>query len=289
MTAILILSYLLYAFNAPLIRLIEGYPFRFEWLGQILSRCQQAKYRHYYSEMHNAQEKIDEIVIQQNRLVSRYNLLSSEDKTNHKDYSRLEQWKKGWQALRNAANQILYYHYLYPAGNEADIVPTLLGNTIASFEKYAYDRYGINAVIMWPRLVPILQDQGFVPFVENEKTVFDFLLNLAFLILLLAIEVCLVTSIYNPLKGGLISIGLGLVAFLLYKASVVGALNWGGTIEVAFDMYRGHLREALRLKEPTSLEQEQNDWRDLSKFYVDGVPFGRFSYTEKSEIETDQV
>ena len=287
-TSILALSYLLYAFNAPLIRLIEGYPFRLEWLGRCLSKCQKNQYRHYCDELVLSQKKINEILIHQARLVHKHNLIKPEDKARHEGYRRLERWKREWQVRRNSARQILYYHYPYPKGSEADILPTLLGNTIASFERYAYDRYGVDAVVMWPRLVPVLQKEGFVPFVEGEKTVFDFLLNLSFLTFLLAVEACWFFAPGSPVKGILLLFILGVVAYLLYRAAVIGAVNWGATIEAAFDLYRGHLRKALGMREPISLDQEQKDWQKLSKFYADGVPFGHFVYEGKAESASDQ-
>jgi hypothetical protein len=282
LTTILVLSYLLYAFNAPLIRLAEGYPFRFEWLGRHLTEQQKKSYQHCLEEIGLADDMVKEIKIRQAHLSAEYGLSKPMECA---DYRKLEQWKRKWRIRKDAARQILYYHYPDSADHEADIVPTLLGNTIASFESYPFDRYGIDAVIMWPRIVPILQEEEFIPFVENEKTVFDFLLNLAFLVLLLAIEVGFFIPRQSPMKGLVGSTILVLIAYILYRAEVISAVNWGGTIAVAFDLYRDHLRNLLHLRKPISLDQEQKDWRNLSRFYIRGGSFEDFVYEEDQNLK----
>jgi len=281
-TAVLVVSYLLYAFNAPLIRLAEGYPFRLERLGRRLSKRQQDEYRRFQREIELSNEMLREIRIRQGYLLAQHGLDRSKE---HPSYQKLEDWKTTWQIRRNLARQKLHYHYPYPKGDEKDVVPTLLGNTVASFERYPDSRYGIDAVAVWPRLVPILQSERFIPLVQNEKTVFDFLLNLACLTLLLAIEVGWFLSALSPFKGILLCAGFVFLAYVLYRAAVVGAVNWGITVKVAFDLYRGHLREALNLREPTSLDQEKRDWSALSKFYVDGSSFDQFVYEGQTEPE----
>lgn len=294
LTAILVLSYILYAFNVPLIRLAEGYSFQNEAVGQILYERQRKRYKAYRDELRLCEEKRDEIERCQAHLILKYSLITPEVIAQHEAYQQLERWKRRWKMRAAAARRILLDHYVYseeskyPEEDEADIIPTRLGNTIASFERYPYRRYGIQAVAMWPRLVPILQKENFITFVENEKTVFDFLLNMAFLTLMLAVELGCLISLRSPLEGILLLAGLSAAAFVFYGAAIVGAINWGLTVKVAFDLYRGRLRKALQVREPATLEKEQADWQSLSSFFVAGNTFDGFTYEEEVECSPNQ-
>ena len=63
------------------------------------------------------------------------------------------------------------------------ILPTRVGNTIAAFEHYPQIRYKMDSIVLWSRLVPILYKEKYLDFVTQEKTVFDFLLNMFVVVL----------------------------------------------------------------------------------------------------------
>jgi hypothetical protein len=288
LTAILVLSYILYAFNAPLIRLAEGYSFQNETVGQILYERQKRKYRAYVSELRLCEENARKVARYQLHLILHCNMVDSEGIASHEGFQKLERWRQHWKMRAATAKRVLRYHYVYfenadhAEEREAAVIPTRLGNTIASFEKYPDTRYGIQAVTMWPRLVPTLQQENFIAFVEDEKTVFDFLLNMTFMSLILAVELGCLISLRSPVRGLLVLTVLTALAYMFYKAAEAGALNWGLTVRVAFDLYRGHLRKAFRIREPATLEEEREDWKSLSNFFIKGTAFDGFVYQQSA-------
>ena len=59
---------------------------------------------------------------------------------------------------------------------ESSILPTRLGNVIRSFEGYPNARYGIDGIVLWPRIVPKLPKE-FADSLDGAKSSFDFMLN----------------------------------------------------------------------------------------------------------------
>ena len=142
--------------------------------------------------------------------------------------------------------------------------PTALGNVIAAFENYPSQRYGIDAVHMWPRLLPVLNEEKYAVFVEREKEGFDFFLNFSALSGMFAVEGLLFrwfsgwpTFTWATLVGGC-------VAFLSYQAAVRCARNWGETVKTAFDLYRYQLAERLALEPFRDRVEEIMRWEAFS-------------------------
>jgi hypothetical protein len=139
------MSYVSYAFNNPLIRLVEGYIGRdlppMTWFAEI----QKQRY--------------------------------------HEIKGRTRFYEKTSARLR--ALQELDTHF---PSNEEYVLPTSLGNTIAAFEHYPSTRYGIDAVALWPRLIPILQENKYIEFIAQQKAIFDFSLNMMFTVLICGLE-----------------------------------------------------------------------------------------------------
>lgn len=149
--SVVMLSYTLYTFNPSLIRFAEGYWTKGHWIDDWpwLRELEQ----------HFCNQQID-------------------------NYRRYRRAKSTSSAGRNAAR---ICDTFYPS-NPADILPTALGNAIAAFEDYPYTRYGIDAVALWPRLVPILKEKKYLEFVAEQKAHFDFMLNMTLVIFVCGVE-----------------------------------------------------------------------------------------------------
>jgi len=144
--------------------------------------------------------------------------------------------------------------------------PTALANVTAAFETYSNQRYGIDAVYLWPRLVPILTKEKFAVFVEREKEGMDFFLNLSALSALLAVEsIVLRLLLANPIFSW-IALLSGCVAYLFYRGTVYCAHSWGESIKTAFDLYRYELAGQLALAPFEDRKEEVERWTKLSRF-----------------------
>ncbi|MCA9731937.1 MAG: hypothetical protein H6696_05485 [Deferribacteres bacterium] len=225
---ILSVSYLLHAFNVPLIRLFEGHVGRkLPIIGKLLALKEAAKTSEYLK-LQSFREKMPPGVDQQ----------------------RIEQ-------------DIQMY---FP--NESEyVLPTRLGNTIAAFESYPQSRYGIDSVAMWPRMYTVLKKNEYIEVVSHYKTHFDFLLNILFISIILGLELIFVDCFKHKMFwAGVKLIGFIAVWHILYSGLLHSASAWGHTIRVAFDLFRYDLSENLRLRRADSLDQERIIWKDASRF-----------------------
>ena len=167
--------------------------------------------------------------------------------------------------------------------------PTALGNVTAAFEAYPYRRYGIDAVYMWPRLVPILSKEEYAVFVEREKGGVDFFLNSFILCSILAFESIVLRFLLGNSLFTWIALISGTIAFFSYQATVRCAVNWGETIKTAFDLYRYPLAKQLALSPFTDKVDETLCWGDISDFIKGYRDFFRFSYPmPKEKQEKDE-
>ncbi|MGB0385073.1 MAG: hypothetical protein ACPGWR_09640 [Ardenticatenaceae bacterium] len=166
------------------------------------------------------------------------------------------------------------------------VTPTAFGNYYALAEEYAYERYGADAVLFWPRLNELMQDEApkHAARLAQQKTSLDFALNLAFLSALLAFEAALtLTCLYNygsperwlahqtPLWSLL---AIGLLLFMRFYHSSVGAVYLlGELVKNSFDSYRGLILASFKLKTPDTLSVEQILWVRLAAFIRRGDEF----------------
>lgn len=253
----LMISYTLYAFNYPLIRLLEGY----KLVGHPLREQMAEAKRAYHSGLVKRIAVLNrEIAIERNRHFS-YNpdpsLRPHEPAPWHQKLYELIQLESELDSN-------------FPSRTEA-VLPTRLGNIVAAFEDYSRTRYGMESIVLWPRLIPILKDTKFLEFVSQEKTVFDFLLNTGLVGGVLGGEwllLCLWQG-YLAQAGWILAIMI-LAAYVFYRGLLVAAKQWGVMVRVAFDLHRTDLRRKLGLRPTGTFEAEYALWNRLSSFLLYG-------------------
>lgn len=250
----LILSYTLYAFNFPLIRVFEGYKLREIKFVRDLLIEKREKFKHL-------QKQIEHLQTERQRFKNRLGFES--------DNSLDADEKNEWQAL------IAKLAYLereldrhYPSMHQA-VLPTRLGNAIAAFEDYSKTRYGMDSIALWPRLVPLLRDMKYLDFVTQEKSVFDFLLNTCIVVAVLGLELVYLYLFLGRL--GLVSMIVlftVVACYALYNGMIIAARQWGTTVRVAFDLYRHDLHQRLGLLPAKDFKEEFNRWQQISRFLL---------------------
>lgn len=147
----------------------------------------------------------------------------------------------------------------FPA--EERLLPTSLGNVLRSAEDRMGRRYGIDSVTIWPRLFPLLRAERAAA-IEDEVTQLDVSVRLActwaagaFASALILVADWRATRLH--LGWVLVPLALVVLARLSYRAAIESALAHAQDIEVALDLERGLVLEALRLPEPLRLSQER--------------------------------
>jgi hypothetical protein len=156
--------------------------------------------------------------------------------------------------------ETIYYRFPFPDEPE-EVMPTRLGNILKNSEQYADKRYEMDAVLLWPRLYPVLPE-GFIKILDGTKASLDFLLIISTLSGLFA----LVTGIYLVVSHGpwllflLCFAGGWLVAYLAYLSALEAAVTYGQLIKSAFDLYKDALRQQLGYERSKSLKEERAFW-----------------------------
>ena len=271
-------SYTLYAFNFPLIRLLEGYRLQETDIMQSSLSSQKAQRQKLNDQIEKLREK-------QKYIENDLGFDPSEDRDRVLTPEQKEQ-VLSWVQIRvelAKCEQRLNHDYA-----SSVLMPTKLGNTIAAFEDYPRTRYGMETIVLWPRILPILKRVDYLGFVSQEKAVFDFLLNMGFVAVVLGLEtICL-----GFLWGDLLMLGfalfLMLTSWIWYEGMIVAARQWGITVCVAFDLYRHQLRRELTLRETSSFAEEFGLWKRVSKFLLyrqDEVHFEDFMPAVKVDAQ----
>ncbi|MFD4637844.1 hypothetical protein ACFWN2_11050 [Lentzea sp. NPDC058436] len=156
--------------------------------------------------------------------------------------------------------------------------PTALGNVLTAMEDRAGRAYGLDAVVVWPRLYPVLGEQVRAV-VADRRDSLDLAARLSVTLALTA-----VVSAVLVVRAGwwlLLPLGLLVAARLAYRGCVQAAVAYGEAVEAAFDLHRFDLYEALHLPLPADVEAEKQDNRRLSAFWRQGRPV-RFEYRHKT-------
>jgi hypothetical protein len=149
------------------------------------------------------------------------------------------------------------------------LLPTALGNALRAFEERAGRPYGLDVVVIWPRLYPLLPDPV--------RAVVDDLrdqLDVSARISATAIVVAAVTAALLWGDGWWLLVPAGAlgVGRIAYGGAVSAAVAYGQGVRVAVDLHRFDLLRSLHLPLPVDREAERDANRALCDFLRQGVP-----------------
>jgi hypothetical protein len=161
----------------------------------------------------------------------------------------------------------------YPPVNRPDLVmPTRLGNVLRASEVYPLDRYGIDAVIIWPRLQPLIPAEQSV-LLEDRKVALDAMLKLTLLLSAFALVWCVVLAVMTTRWDlFLICATAWPAAWLTYRNAVAVAVAYAEQVRATFDLYRLDLVTALGHPAPANADEERDLWDSLAHFYARNLP-----------------
>jgi len=254
-SATLMLSYSLHAFNYPLQRLFEGYKFKYCRLFYPLQAYFEKKFVETQREIRELRKE------QQTR-----EKFPACKRTTQKAFPYCDLSEEELRArLRRAASNL---EFDYPS-EQAKVLPTSLGNVMAAFEDYSRTRYGMDSIVLWQRLVPILREKGYLEFVAQEKAVFDFLMNTLVILLFLGVELSYIYLWWGEVDRAIFFAFLTIVlCAILYWGMALAAQDWGGAVRVAFDLYRHDLFLHLGMVPGHDSSEDFDNWRAVSRFYL---------------------
>jgi hypothetical protein len=137
-------------------------------------------------------------------------------------------------------------YYRYPRhSHRDDVLPTRLGNILLSGERYPLDKYGIDSIIFWPRLYPLLPET-FQREHEGFEVNYEFPLVVAFeaVITGLFCAAAILWSHGSPMLFAATFFGGLLIAYAAYCFALSSAEEIAEQYRVAFDLYRDRLLDA---------------------------------------------
>lgn len=164
----------------------------------------------------------------------------------------------------------------YPQ-EESDILPTLFGNRIRSFELYPWDVYRADGVIVWLRLQSVIPG-SFQQTIADARAQVDFFINIWLLSLVMVIGAAiklLTERAWDPAAFDAdhvmlvvtIAVAVGVMA-IAYWLSIGRIVAWGDTVKTAFDCYLPALASQLGYEPPATESERRAFWDDLSGVFI---------------------
>lgn len=295
----IILGFTLSSLNTFIIKLFEGYVFIRHF--PLLRKAEVQRARKIRGQIFRIEKRIAYL---KNRL----------------QFTRHEQTEKYiWKLRSKKENLETIYNLSFPY-NEEDIQPTRFGNFFKAAEAYSRDRYGIDAVSIWPRLIHVIPDSYYHK-LDSKNNQLSFLLNCATLAIGFS-ALSLVASIYQfylitlarqgksnflyfvPISLNdvhryqqnawlyLVASFIGLFCiFIFYRACLLIVSEYGDLVKSTFDLFRTDLIAQFNLKLPRNWTEEVNFWTKICKFINVGNPGDKFEfyYIYKGDKEEEPV
>ena len=251
-----ILGYTLNAIEVSIVRLYEGYPWRHTQLGRLLT----AWHRYRFDTLHREIDELDRKLMKQ-----------------------LNQIPPGQQnRLADQLDHVIKVREIEVANqfpqDSAQILPTRLGNVIAAFESYPGQKYGMDGVSFWPRMLPVLATQKYLPYINQARSTLDFLLNISLLMAILGLEFLMIRIVFTATVHWVFPVVAFLASWLFYQAAIQSVGGWAAFFKAGFDLFRYHLAILLGLTVASSFVEEKKRWEKLTQFWNSIEPTAEYSH-----------
>ncbi len=278
-----VIAFSLYSLNTVIYKTMEGYFL----LGRIpaITRFQQRKALKPYVQIRALESLIDKLI---------------EDGIYNEQFYQLKQ----------QLYQISARHQLNFPLDPKSVMPTRFGNVLRAMEVYPRERYNMDAVLLWPRLIHVMPATYYAK-LDQSNNGLAFLINCAILSLILSVTsgtavlyqalmlrlanedvknlvyfvpvdlsddgmIKYQQNIYFYLAG--VVIAMALFVFF-YRAAIPVAVQYGNLVRSAFDLFRWQLVNGLHLKAPMDYDEETTVWDNLSMFIGHGTLGKNYRYT----------
>jgi hypothetical protein len=145
----------------------------------------------------------------------------------------------------------------YPEKAEL-LLPTRVGNAIRAFERHSNIRWGLDGVAIWPRIELLLSSDERELLVDAKINFYVFI-NAALGAALVGVSLIVDEAVYAPQPSSywaLYAIPF-VVAYLLYRAAIGPASDWGDCVRSSYDLHRLEIYEKLGVRAPKSFSDER--------------------------------
>jgi hypothetical protein len=155
----------------------------------------------------------------------------------------------------------------YPEENR--LLPTRLGNVLRAAEDTAGQRYNLDTIIIWPRLLPHVASP-FAQALAGTRSQLDANVRLSATLILATVISAVMLATDGPWL--LVPVATALLSWVAYQAAVQTALKYGQAIRVAFDLHRFDMLHGLHYPLPATLAQELMFNKQLVNFFDNEQP-----------------
>ena len=157
---------------------------------------------------------------------------------------------------------------------EDHVLPTTVGNIFRAFEEYPQRKYGIQTIVIWPKLLLVLPESD-KKHLEEAQGAMMFFLTSSFLSFILFLESASIGGwMYHEyaqqewvIPGVIAGVSLFLSVFF-YRISIDSVLGFGEVVKATFDLRRKYLLETLGFPQNETLQNERKHWEWLSRYYL---------------------
>lgn len=183
--------------------------------------------------------------------------------------------------LRTAGLAGLRLRQRYPVPDHL-VRASRLGNILAAAEDRAGRDYGIDAVVAWPRLYPLLGNEV-RNIVDDRRNKLDSMARFV----VTAVVTALAAVVILRDSGGWLALAAAplVVARLAYHACLQSAIVYGESIQVAFDLSHMAFGATFGLARPTDITEERRQYRQLCDLWRQSIPT-TFGYTAPDPANT---
>lgn len=159
------------------------------------------------------------------------------------------------------------YQRFPPADLRNQAMPTRVGNILLSSEIYPRARYGIDAVLVWPRLYQVMPN-NVRDTVAAARAPMDQLVSLLACGLTFAAAGTATALVLLPWYAAPACFAAGIaLAIVSYWGLVSACVPYAETIKASFDVYRQSLLTAIGWQVAPSLEAEQYQWAQVGDLW----------------------
>lgn len=144
------------------------------------------------------------------------------------------------------------------------VMPTALGNALRAAEVRAGRPYGLDAIIVWPRLY-ILLDAEVRALVDDRRQQLDVMVRFATVFAIGAVVTLALLATSGPWL--LVPVAAVLLAWISYRAAVAAAIAYGEALDTAFDLNHFVLGDKLGLPRPGSAAEERSRNEAVTVFW----------------------
>lgn len=147
---------------------------------------------------------------------------------------------------------------------EKYLMPTELGNVLRAAETRPLDKYGLDGVVLWPRLWFVLPDLARKELIDARKRIDATAQLWLWSVLFWGWAPLLTVWFWVPIVVG------SMVAAYAYSDLVREAQVYAELFDSIFDLYRRRVYEAIGWPGPTNPEEEQREGKKLTQYLLRG-------------------